>query len=454
MENNDTVITHDDLFSPNFYCLWNDFFSEYEQDDLAVAGCMFPKPKWREYWLSGGRSSFKSSFISFVVLFGLRLDMLRAFRQRELKNPRWKSYLTHAAIYRKVGADLNGSVFNQMCWSIERLGLKDEWTTRYNKLIHNESGQMIQFRGLDDATKSKSIKAPFGFYRYTWFEELAQFHGMAEIRNVRQSIQRGGHGFITFYSYNPPQTSDNWVNMEALQTVEGRVQHHSTYLDVPERHRDWIGEDFFIEAEILKRNNPLAYRHELLGEVTGTGGKVFQNLEVREGCPTQEELNSFDHRCFGVDWGFAIDPFVWIGCHYDSTRRVLYIFDEIYGTNLRNTESAELVKAKNDVMCYNFVWCDSAEPKSIADFQSAGINALAVRKTPDSVRFGIKWLQSLCAIIIYKGSAPNAAREFSIYEYDKNKDDQFISEYPDKNNHTIDAVRYANEQHISKGGLF
>lgn len=450
----DEIITHEELFSPNFYELWNDIHEEYEHDDEAVARCLYPRPKWREYWLSGGRSSFKSTWIAFTILLCMYLDMKRAYRQRELGNRKWKSYLTHAVIYRKVGSDLHGSVYTQICWCIERLGVQDDWIFRYNFLIHKESGQMIQFRGLDDATKSKSIKAPFGFYKYTWFEELAQFHGMSEIRSVKQSIQRGGHGFITFYSYNPPQTSDNWVNIEALQEVEGRKRHHSTYLQVPDYHRDWIGEDFFVEAEILKKANPLAYRHELLGEVTGTGGKVFQNLEIRDGAPTQEELDSFDRRYFGIDWGFALDPFVWIACHYDAARRTLYIFDEIYGTNLRNTESASLVKAKKNIQSYNFVWCDSAEPKSIADFQSEGINALAVKKTPDSVRFGIKWLQSLVKIVIFKGSAPNAAREFSLYEYEKNKEDQFISEYPDKNNHTIDAVRYALEQLIAKGGLF
>lgn len=450
----DSVITHRDLFSSNFFRVWNDFHEEFEQDDLAVARCQFPRPKWREYWMSGGRSSFKSTFISFAATLGMYLDMARAYRQRELGNPRWKSYLSHTAVYRKVGADLEGSVYNQVTWSLEKLGVAEDWTCRRRSIVHNESGQMFQFRGLDDATKSKSIKAPFGFYKYTWFEELAQFYGMSEIRNVKQSIQRGGHGFITFYSYNPPQTSDNWVNIEALNDVPGRLNHHSTYLDVDAEHRDWIGEDFFIEAEILKKNNPLAYRHELLGEVTGTGGKVFQNLEVREGRPTQAELNSFDRRCFGIDWGFAVDPFVLVCCHFDSTRRILYIFDEVYAVGLRNSETAALVKAKRDIISYNFIWADSAEPKSIADFQAEGLNTLAVSKSPDSVRFGIKWLQSLVKIVVWKGSAPNSAREFAMYEYEKNRDDQFISAYPDKNNHTIDAVRYANEQHITKGGLF
>ena len=87
-------------------------------------------------------------------------------------------------------------------------------------------------------------------------------------------------------------------------------------------------------------------------------------------------------------------------------------------------------------------------------FESLGINALPAQKGPDSVRFSIKWLQGLCHIYIDQRRCPNAYREFSQYEYEKNKSGQFISRYPDKNNHAIDAVRYALMEDAIEAGLF
>jgi PBSX family phage terminase large subunit len=425
-------LSHRDLFAPSFYRVFNDI----------------RRKAAREYWLKGGRGSTKSTFVSNYIV-GAMIENAIAYKQGLIP----RKELSHAVIYRKVGADLRDSVFTQIMWSLEKMNVHPWFDINRSsmRIKFIPTGQQILFRGLDDAIKSKSIKAPFGYFKYLWFEELTQFTSMDEIRSVGQSVRRGGHEFVTFCTYNPPMTMSNWVNVEANTPKDGRLVYHSDYRTVP---REWLGEDWFLEADALKKQNPRIYAHEYLGAVTGTGGNVFQNLDIRDGRPTLEELNSFDRRCFGIDWGFAVDPFVWVACHYDRKRRILYIFDEIYSAGLRNNESAALVKGKKSVMGYNFVYADSAEPKSIADFQAEGINCLAVSKSPDSVRHGMHWLQSLCKIVIWKGGAPNCAREFSTYEYEKNRDNQFISAYPDKNNHTIDAVRYANEQHITKGGLF
>lgn len=77
--------------------------------------------------------------------------------------------------------------------------------------------------------------------------------------------------------------------------------HHSTYLDVPKR---WLGEEFFIAAEKLKERNEMLYRHEYLGEVTGTGGAVFQNVQA---VPiTDAQILTFDRQLYGLDFGLII----------------------------------------------------------------------------------------------------------------------------------------------------
>ena len=394
--------------------------------------------RYREYWFQGGRGSCKSSFI------GTQIPMRIAAGS---SLPR--SEQPHAVVYRKVGADLRGSVVNQVQWGIDVLGLSGYFAFNRTTMTftYRPTGQMIQFRGLDDPTKSKSIKAPFGFYKYLWFEELSQFHGMEEIRSVKQSVLRGGHDFVTFYSYNPPMMTSNWVNVAALEEVTGRLCHKSSYLDVP---KEWLGEEFFLEAEDLKRNNELAYRHEYLGEVTGTGGNVFGNVHVRK--IEDAELARFDNLHYGLDWGYT-NAFTWVACHHDVKRKRLYIFDEIYGHHMTTTIAAEKVKEKD--MHFLPIYADSEDANSIAQFNNDyGILTLPVVKGPDSRRFGFRWLQDLHEIVIDPERCPNAAREFVSYEYEKDKFGNFIEEYPKENDHVLDAVRYAMENEAIKRGMF
>ena len=194
---------------------------------------------------------------------------------------------------------------------------------------------------------------------------------------------------------------------------------------------------FFLEAEKLKNKNEMAYRHEYLGEVTGTGGAVFANVEHMD--MSDAFIDSLEYKYFGLDFGFAIDPLAFVCMAYSRKHEILYIYDEIYQQKLTNRKASKLILPKID---NKIVWADSAEPKSIRELKEWGLNIMGVKKGPDSVEYGIKWLQNLEKICIDKNRCPNTFREFVTYEYEQNKDGQFISSYPDKNNHTIDAARY------------
>ena len=96
--------------------------------------------------------------------------------------------------------------------------------------------------------------------------------------------------------------------------------------------------------------------------------------------------------------------------------------------------------------------CDNAEKKSVADYRAYGLAARAVEKGPGTVPYSMKWLQSLTAIIIDPVRCPAAAKEFSEYEYERNKEGEIISGYPDRDNHSIDATRYATSTIWRKKG--
>ena len=95
----------------------------------------------------------------------------------------------------------------------------------------------------------------------------------------------------------------------------------------------------------------------------------------------------------------------------------------------------------------SYITCDSAEPKSIDELRSLGLRVKPAKKGPDSIDYGIKFLQKLERIVIDNTRCPNTAREFSLYEYEKDKVGNFKSKYPDENNHSIDATRYAIEDY-------
>ncbi len=387
--------------------------------------------KHTHYWLKGGRGSTKSSFIGIVIPLLMMIDAQNGIH-------------SNAVALRKVGDTLADSVYTQILWGIEQLGVSDYWEAKVSplKLIYTPTGQEIRFRSAnnkDDHRKIKSTKFKKGFCKYVWYEELDEFFGMPEIRNVNQSLLRGGTGYKVFYSYNPPKMLSNWVNTEVIIERKDRFVHSSTYLDIPP---EWLGEEFFIEANTLKEQDELAYRNEYLGEATGTGGAVFTNITLRP--ITEEEIKHFDNIADGIDFGYAVDPACYGQNHFDKTRKRLFIFNEIYKINLSNRKLwEEIVKIK---IGSSHITADSAEPKSIEELNSYGkLKVKGAKKGPDSVEFGIKWLQDLFEIIIDPERCPNTAREFKTYEYDKDKYGNFISKFPDINNHSIDMTRYSRE---------
>jgi PBSX family phage terminase large subunit len=382
------------------------------------------------YDFSGGRGSLKSSTVSVLVPLLL------------INNPG-----THALVLRKVANTIRDSVYAQYIWAIGELGMAAYWEAKVSpmELIYKPTGQKIMFRGADDPMKIKSIKVPFGYIAVTHFEEKDQFAGRAEIRTILQSTMRGGSKYWNFESYNPPISRDNWANKDSLEERTDRLCHKSTYLQAPP---EWLGEQFLAEAEHLKATDERAYQHEYLGIPVGTGGNVFDNLELRE--ITDEEMSHFDHIYQGVDYGWFPDPFAFIRLHYDRARETIYLMDEIYQNKLTNEASGNIIIQRGYKDAY--ITCDSAEPKSVADYRAMGLPAKAAVKGPGSVDYGMKWLQRR-KIVIDRKRTPNAYNEFVNYEYDRNKDGDIISGYPDENNHLIDATRYAVERISRRMGV-
>lgn len=401
--------------------------------DIASSFCDINRSiddrEYREYYFEGGRGSTKSSYISEKII-----ELLE-------NNPKMC-----AVVLRKVKDTLKDSVFSQLEWAIDTLSetyphIKTDYklTKSPLEITKISTGQKIYFRGADDYGKIKSLKPPKDMYiGITWYEEFDQFAGMNEVRKINQSLIRGGDDFIQFYSYNTPASSLHFVNVEKIIPKETRLVHLSDYRQVPKK---WLGQAFVDEAEFVKSINERIYNNEYLGLMTGTGGNVFENVELRE--ITDDEINNFDFTYQGMDFGWFPDPLAWTKCCYNPAQKTLYIYDELVVNKLSNADVWEKLKTEKHVQDDDIITADSAEPKSIGDFRSYGCAMRGAEKGAGSVDYSMKWLSALAKIVIDQKRCPVSAQEFSTYEYQQDKDGNYISGYVDADNHCIDSIRYA-----------
>jgi len=387
----------------------------------------FKRDAYREYWLKGGRGSTKSTFAAVQIILGL------------LRDPE-----ANAVCFRRYSNELRDTVYGQMVWVISKIGAEEYFKMQYApmQIVYLPTGQKIIFKGADNPYKLKSLNIGKGYVKFAWFEEVDQYAGMAEIRNIIQSVFRGDDKQrISIFSYNPPKSGRSWVNQEVRIPKPGRRVHHSDYRDVP---AEWLGESFITEAEHLRQVNETAYRHEYLGEEVGTGLEVFSNVTIEP-----VTFDSFDQIRQGLDFGYAVDPLTFERGHYSRKKRRLFLFDEISGIGLFNRELFDKLRGRG--YDRDMTIADSAEPKSIAELKSYGMTVKGARKGPGSVEYGIKFLQDLEQIIIDPERCPRAAKEFINYALEMDRAGEVKNRFPDKDNHSIDACRYACEDDMKVG---
>lgn len=406
------------------------------------------KPFWRaskckkhlRYVLKGGRGSGKSFHIPMRIL----MDIME--------------YPVSAVAIRKVQNTILKSVYANFKAAANILGVRHlfRFVDSRLEITYKPRGNKIYNMGADDPDKIKSIKDADFPLAIGWFEELAEFKTEDEITSIENSILREElegkiksesnrkevypFDYSFYYSYNPPKRKQSWVNKkyESSFIDDNTYVHHSTYLDNPH-----LSKRFVEEAENVKRNKPMKYKWEYLGEAIGSGVVPFDNLQIEKGCITDEMVANFDNIRNAVDFGYATDPLAFVRWHYDKKKNGIYAVDELYGQKISNREFAKWVHKKGYQS--DEIFADSAEPKSIAELKNEHDvkRVKGVKKGPDSVEYGEQWLDDLDFICIDPLRTPKIAWEFENIDYQTDKDGNPKPRLEDKDNHTIDATRYA-----------
>ncbi|WP_159443642.1 PBSX family phage terminase large subunit [Cetobacterium ceti] len=393
-----------DIITPAFY---KSYYTFKNNDVLEMV----------EY---GGRGGGKSSN---VFMF----PVLRALREK-----------TDCLVLRKVANTVKTSVFNQVIWCINALGVQNEFKINKSnfEILHKKHKNGFYFKGADDPMKIKSIKTLYPIAT-TIFEEVDQFKDWDEVDHIKQSVLRGDvENFKLIYLFNPQRNKYHWANQKWLfGNNDGIFVHKSTYLDNPH-----LPIQFVKEAEKAKKENLNRYKWIYLGEPVGADIVPFPNLIVEKELD-QSLIDSFDNIRQGNDWGYGGDPFAFVRTHYDKKKKIIYIFDEIYGCGLSNAEAAKRIiqKGYNDFP----VISDSAEPKSIDYFEDEGIPTYGAKKGAGSIENGLRWLGEH-TIIVCEKRCPNTAKELKMADFKKDKNGNLTGKLEGLD-HAIDALRYAYE---------
>jgi len=372
----------------------------------------------------GGSSSGKSVFIAQRCV----MDVMRGNR----------NYL----VARQVGRTLRGSVFTEITRVINEWGVNELFNiNKSDMLITCHNGYQIIFVGLDDTEKLKSIVPATGVLTDIWVEEATETNKDA----IKQLYKRQRGGKQAFpkrltMSFNPI-LKNHWICTEHFAPIgwsDEQENYESKELTIL---KTWYIHNKFLTPDDIKdltnETDEYYYGVYTLGNWGVLGNRVFTNWRVEDLSGMRDQ---FIYPRVGLDFGFSADPAAMPVTHYDRMRKTIYIYDELYEAGLTNDLLASEIKT---LVGNNYVVCDSAEPKSIAELRRYDVNAAGAKKGKDSVLFGIQWLQQ--QTIVVDKSCINMQNELALYKWREDKAGNAIRQPVDKNNHLIDALRYAYE---------
>jgi phage terminase large subunit len=303
--------------------------------------------------------------------------------------------------------------------------------------IKSKHGGNIIFQGMQDHT-SESIKSleDFGI---AWFEE-AQSASQRSLDLLRPTIRSPGSEI--WFSWNPRFPTDPVDQLlRGATPPPGAIVVEANYTDNP-----WLPKELIDEIEYDKRRDPDKYAHIWLGQYQqNSKARVFNNWRIEE----FERPEGTLHR-LGADWGFSVDPSVLVRCDIDKNR--LYVDYEAYmvGCEIVNLPALFLSVPESEKWP---IIADSARPETISHMRNNGFpKIMAAIKGAKSLEEGVEFLKSFD--IIVHPRCTHLIDELSLYSYktDPFDDSKVLPILADKDNHLIDALRYACEgaRRISK----
>lgn len=373
---------------------------------------------------------------------------------------------------RDTALTIKDSVFADLVWAAKKLKVYDEWkfTTNPMLAVNKITGQKIFFRGLDDWEKLASITIddPDLVLCWGWFEEAFEIDKKDTYDKVKLSI-RGkmpeGYFNQTVASFNPwneqhfivKELTSKLTPNEQILLEKGKqeliVEDEQEFEFKGEMVKEKVSQLLMItnyklnefldvkdyaRYEKKKKEDYEDYKTSGLGMPGVSKGLIFRNWRIED---TEKYKNTFELIRRGLDFGYSSDPSAFLQFNVDLKAKRIVVFDEFGAIELTNEMLANELKKRTEP--YALIKADAAEPKSIAELNNLGINAIPAQKGPDSVLHGIKWLKGFEIIVDPK--CKGLIEELGLYRWKVDKLDNPLNIPEDKNNHYIDALRYGSD---------
>ncbi|MBQ7288771.1 MAG: PBSX family phage terminase large subunit [Clostridia bacterium] len=394
------------------------------------------RDKHRYRVLKGGKGSKKSTTTALNFIY------------RMMKYPD-----SNLLVVRAAAVTHRDSTYAQLLWAQRRLGVAHLWenTVSPMRMVYKPTGQKILFRGMDDVLKLASATVETGYLCWVWVEEAFEIESEADFDKLDMSVPRGqlSKGLFkqTTLTFNP-WNEEHWLKKRFFDRKDTSVSVYTTnYLC-----NEFLTPEDIAVIERLKEVNYRRYAVAGLGEWGVSEGLVYENYEVRaldrkslgvrrDAQGEITENRAWQWRCFfGLDYGYATDPTAFIAFAANPIEKVLYIFDEFYHTGMTNSDIAEEIRARG--YAKERIRADCAEPKSNADLRRLGIARVQPSvKGKDSVLNGIANIQEYKMVVHPR--CRNTVKELNSYVYAKDKTGRPTGMPEDRNNHLMDALRYA-----------
>lgn len=369
-------------------------------------------------------------------------------------------------VVRKTYRTLKDSCFTELKWAIHRLGVDAFWDVKESPLemTYKPTGQKIYFRGLDDPLKVTSITVDQGCLCWMWIEEAYEISSEDDFNmldeSIRGAVPEGSDLFKQITLTFNPWNEHHWLKKRFFDNPDDETLALTTNYMCNE----WLDAADRKVFETMKKQNPRRYRVAGLGDWGIVDGLVYENwkeeafeiiskadfldLDEAEQKAKNYVFKESVKSAFGLDFGYTNDPAALFVGFIDTKDKKIYVYDEMYAAGLSNERIANNVQS----MGYGKerIIADSAEPKSIDQLKGLGLKVKGAEKGKDSVNHGIQFIQDY-EIIIHPRCV-NFLTEISNYTWDKDKLGNKLNRPIDDFNHLMDAMRYALEKFIAKGG--
>lgn len=343
-------------------------------------------------------------------------------------------------VLRNVARTLRGSCWNEIYKAVTRMGLTAYFAISKSDMTITctQNNAQILFAGLDDVEKIKSITPQSGPLTDIWIEEATET-AYEDYKQLDKRLRgESKHTKRLTLSFNPVYKT-HWIYREFFSIWDDAKTYaesdtvsilKTTYKD----NRFLTADD---RAALENEKDPYFREVYTLGNWGVLGDVIFRNWRTED---LQTIAAAYPIRYYGLDFGFSSDPCGAVDVALDKKRKKIYVFAELYERGLINTMLADRLK---NFCGHRPITCDSADPKSITEIRNLGINAIATKKGADSVVHGIQWLQGYEIVVDQR--CQSMRNELALYQWRKDKDGNSLAVPEDKNNHLIDALRYALE---------